>query len=75
MFATLKVLSKGDFQSEAADINWISKPSFNRMGVDALNSSLDNITFPMELEEILQTKEDSLRVANFPNAFVPLTEH
>lgn len=31
MFATLKVLSKGDFQSEAADIHWISQPSFNRM--------------------------------------------
>lgn len=33
-----------------------------------LNGSLDNIIFPMELEEILQTKEDSLGVANFPNA-------
>lgn len=70
MLATLRVLSKGDFQSEAADIHGISQPSFSRMFmgvVDALNASLDNIIFPMGQEEILRTKEDFLRVANFPN--------
>nr|XP_034328367.1 putative nuclease HARBI1 [Crassostrea gigas] len=35
--------------------------------VDALNASLDNIIFPMGQEEILRTKEEFLRVANFPN--------
>nr|XP_034339477.1 putative nuclease HARBI1 [Crassostrea gigas] len=70
VLATLRVLSKGDFQSEAADIHGISQPSFSRMFmgvVDALNASLDNIIFPMGQEEILRTKEEFLRVANFPN--------
>lgn len=69
MLATLRVHSKGDFKSEAADIHGIAQPSFSRIlgVVDSLNASLDNIIFPMEQEEILQTKEDFVMVANFLN--------
>ncbi|XP_061193775.1 putative nuclease HARBI1 [Saccostrea echinata] len=35
--------------------------------VDALNGSLHNIIFPSRPAEILKTKEDFLRLSNFPN--------
>lgn len=70
MLATLRVLAKGDFQSETADIHGFSKPSFSGMFigvVDALNASLDNISFPKDQKEILKTEEDFLRATNFSN--------
>ncbi|XP_062576193.1 putative nuclease HARBI1 [Saccostrea cucullata] len=70
VLSTLRVLAKCDFQSEAADIHGISQPSVSRTSmdvIDALNYSLKNITFPSGQAEILQIKEDILKVSNFPN--------
>ncbi|XP_062580377.1 putative nuclease HARBI1 isoform X2 [Saccostrea cucullata] len=70
VLSTLRVLAKGDFQSEAADIHGISQPSFSRTFmdvIDALNYSLRNINFPSGQADILQIKEDFLKVSNFPN--------
>ncbi|XP_062600928.1 putative nuclease HARBI1 [Saccostrea cucullata] len=58
VLSTLRVLPKGDFQSEAADIHGISQPSFSRTFmdvVDALNQSLNNIAFPSGQAFILCT--------------------
>jgi hypothetical protein len=69
--STLRILGKGDFQSEVADIHGISQPSLSQIlmdVVDAINCSLHNINFPSDANDILNIKEKFASVANFPNA-------
>jgi hypothetical protein len=67
--STLRILGKGDFHSEVADIHNIP-PSMSQIlmdVVDAIDCSLHNINFPSDASDILHIKEKFASVANFPN--------
>ncbi|WAR04489.1 HARB1-like protein [Mya arenaria] len=55
----LRVLSKGNFLSEVADLHGISKQTASRVlheFVDAVNRNIDNIRFPRTQQELAEAK-------------------
>ena len=69
VLSTLRVLAKGDFQSEAVDLHGISQSSFSRVidVIDAFNDNLKNINFSTDTANLMKIKADFYKLVNFPN--------
>ena len=69
MLTTLRLLAKGDYLSEVADMHGISLSSASRIVHSvcaALCLSLDNIKFPTA-QQLNRIKDEFHAICNFPN--------
>ena len=65
--STLRVLFKGNVQSDTADLHGISQLSFNRMFmdvIDTMSKSLRNIHFKSSITYLIRAKADFMKVAD-----------
>lgn len=70
VLVTLRYLGKGDFYSEVGDLHGISRASVSRIIHEvcvAINSTLENITFPNDADTLRSLKADFFKIAHFPN--------
>ncbi|CAC5358913.1 HARBI1 [Mytilus coruscus] len=69
VLTTLRLLAKGDYQSETSDLHGISTASCSRIihqTCVAINTTLQNINFPIQ-QELTEIKEGLYGIAGFPN--------
>ncbi|WAR27322.1 HARB1-like protein [Mya arenaria] len=72
----LRVLSKGNFLSEVADLHGISKQTASRVlheFVDAVNRNIDNIRFPRTQQELAEAKLGFYKRCKIANIVVYVT--